>query len=83
MPHRLAYLRLTGVPDVERHPTRLVFDHQDWPESVRRNVGFGRVLVLVATGDVEWMPNTNTPVEIWVPIDKLAEWRAQHPGDTP
>lgn len=81
---RTAYLRLTGFPDMERRVTRLVFeDRGQVQESIRRNVGHGRVLVLVPTGDIIWDRATDIPVEVWVPIDRLADWRAQHPGDTP
>lgn len=31
---------------------------------------------LVATGDVEW--NGDVPGEVYVPVERLAEWRAEH-----
>lgn len=80
MPERIAYLRLTGLPDLERRVTRLIFEPPVGPqESIRRNVGDGRVIVLVPTGDVIWDPATDIPVEVWVPIERLADWRAQNP----
>jgi hypothetical protein len=31
---------------------------------------------LVATGDIEW--NGDIPGEVYVPAERLAEWRAEH-----
>lgn len=31
---------------------------------------------LVATGDIEW--DGDTPAEVYVPRERLAEWRAEH-----
>lgn len=68
---RVIVLRLTGSADLEG--VWMATPDERVPQFLAHH---GAVTTMVPSGDVEW--DGDRPAEVWVPRDRLAEWRAEH-----
>jgi len=64
-------IRWTGVPDLDGSWMMVTAK----PASLQ--YGDGRQVAIVATGSLEW--DGDRAAEVYVPWQKLARWRQQHP----
>lgn len=71
--YRTVVYRMTGTTSDGR-VQRLELDAGASTARVHIN---GAAVYLTETGDVEW--DSDVPYEVWVPIERLNEWKAQRP----
>lgn len=72
MTARTICLRLTGTPGLDG--VWLMVEGRFWPKIIRQDEP--QIVTLVPTGALEW--DGNLCAEVYVPLDRLAEWKAEH-----